>query len=52
VDKKPRHATCNPKLIIALTEDYKALTLRKLMIQMRISIAPSELTEFDVTGHD
>jgi hypothetical protein len=31
--KKLRHATCNPKLITALTEDYKALMLRRLMIQ-------------------
>ena len=54
VDEKTykMHATCNPKEITALTEDYKALMLRKLMIQTRISIAPSALTELDVTGHD
>jgi hypothetical protein len=39
-------------MITALTEDYKALMLRKLMIQTRISIALSPLTELDVTGHD
>jgi hypothetical protein len=50
--KKPRHATCNLNVITAITEDNKALMLRKLMIQTRISIAPSALTELDVTGHD
>ena len=25
--KKPRHATCNPKAIAALTEDYKVFML-------------------------
>jgi hypothetical protein len=29
--KKPRHATCNPKVIADLTEDYEALMLRKVM---------------------
>jgi hypothetical protein len=41
--KKPEHATCNPKVITALTEDYEALMLTKLMIQTRISIATSAL---------
>jgi hypothetical protein len=50
--KKPRHATRNPKVITVLTEDYKALMLRKLIVQTRISIVPSALTELDVTGHD
>ena len=40
--KKPRQATCNPKVITALTEDYKALMLRRLMIQSD-NINPSSL---------
>ena len=28
--KKPRHATCNPKAIAALTEDYKVFMLIRL----------------------
>ena len=55
--KKPRHATCNPKVITALTEDYKALMLRRLMIQsdniipssFMYRIASCALTEFGVT---
>jgi hypothetical protein len=39
-------------VITALTEDFKALMLRKLMIQTGISIAPFALIELDVTGHD
>jgi hypothetical protein len=51
-DLRPRYATCNPKVITALTEDYKALMLRKLMIQTRISIAPSALTELNARDQD
>ena len=55
--KKPRHATCNPKVITALTEDYKALMLRRLMIQgdsinpssFMYRIASCALTELGVT---
>ena len=55
--KKPRHATCNPKVITALTEDYKALMLRRLMIQgdninpssCMYRIASCALTELGVT---
>ena len=59
--KKPikMHATCNPKVITALTEDYKALMLRRLMGQsmtwipvVPCSTGPFALTELGVTGHD
>ena len=32
VGEKLKHATCNLKVITALTEDYKALMLRKIII--------------------